>query len=193
MPASSITSTSRDGEQVAALLPAMLHAGDGARRDARSAFEVFRRDAGQCRAPDLVARRFPGLPRHAQHRALARSGMADHDPKIAPVRDMRQRVGLLARKDKAALLRHAPERLRGPRHAPHGAPARPSVRRRGAGAVRPRSCSRVVKRSSPRASLPSSTRSGALRIAPMTSLNWSIPSLCRCANFAMSRRVKVDC
>ena len=27
----------------------------------------------------------------------------------------------------------------------------------------------------------------------MTSLNWSIPSLCRCANFAMSRCVKVDC
>jgi hypothetical protein len=77
------------GEQVAALLPAMLHAGDGARRDARSAFEVFRRDAGKCCAPDLVARRFPDLPRHAQHRALARSGMADHDPKIAPIRYMR--------------------------------------------------------------------------------------------------------
>jgi hypothetical protein len=27
----------------------------------------------------------------------------------------------------------------------------------------------------------------------MTSLNWSMPSLCRCANIAMSRRVKVDC
>ena len=67
------------GEQVAALSPAMLHAGDGARRDARSAFEIFRRDAGQRHAPDLVARRFPCLPRHAQHRALARSGIADHD------------------------------------------------------------------------------------------------------------------
>ena len=92
-------------EQVAALFPAMLHAGDGARRDARSAFEVFRRNAGQRHAPDLVARRFPGLPRHAQHRALSRSGMADHDAEIAPVRDMRQRVGLLARKDKAARFR----------------------------------------------------------------------------------------
>ena len=66
-------------EQVAALSPAMLHAGDGARRDARSALEVFRRNAGQRHAPNLVARRFPGLPRHAQHRALARSGIADHD------------------------------------------------------------------------------------------------------------------
>ena len=53
--------------------------------------------------------------------------------------------------------------------------------------------SRVVKRSSPRPSAPSSTSSGALRIAPMTALNCSIPSLCRCANIAMSRRVKVDC
>ena len=66
-------------EHVAALSPAMLHAGDGARRDARSAFEIFRRDAGQRHAPDLVARRFPGLPRHAQHRALSGAGMADHD------------------------------------------------------------------------------------------------------------------
>jgi hypothetical protein len=37
------------------------------------------------------------------------------------------------------------------------------------------------------------TRSGAPRIAPMTSLNCSMPSLCRCANFAMSRRANVDC
>ena len=66
-------------EQVATLSPAMLQAGDGARRNARSAFEIFRRDAGQRHAPDLVAGRFPGLPRHAQHRALSRSGMADHD------------------------------------------------------------------------------------------------------------------
>ena len=36
-------------------------------------------------------------------------------------------------------------------------------------------------------------QSGALRIAPMTALNCSIPSLCRCANIAMSRCVKVDC
>ena len=81
----------------------MFQAGDGAGRDARSAFEVFRRDAGQRHAPDLITRRFPCLPRHAQHRALARSGIADHDAKIAPVRDMRQRVGLLAGQDKAAL------------------------------------------------------------------------------------------
>ena len=112
-------------EQVAALSPAMLHAGDGARRNARSAFEVFRRDAGQRHAPDLIARRFPGLPRHAQHRALSRSGMADHDAKIAPVRDMRQRVGLLARKDKTARFRTRQRRLACRRRSPHGVPVPP--------------------------------------------------------------------
>ena len=84
---------------------AMLQTGDGARRDARSAFEILGRDAGERRAPDLVARRFPGLPRHAQHRALPRSGIADHDAEIAPVRDMRQRLGLLSRENKTARFR----------------------------------------------------------------------------------------
>ena len=92
-------------EHVAALSPAVLHAGDGARRDARSAFQILGRDAGQRHAPDLVARRFPGFARHAQHRALSRPGIADDDAEIAPVRDMRQRLGLLARKDKAARFR----------------------------------------------------------------------------------------
>ena len=89
-------------EQVAALSPTMFQAGDGARRDARSAFQILGRDAGQRHAPDLVARRFPGFARHAQHRALSRPGIADHDAKIAPVRDMRKRLGLLPRKHKAA-------------------------------------------------------------------------------------------
>ena len=83
----------------------MFQTGDGARRDARSAFEILRRDAGKRRAPDLVARRFPGFARHAQHRALPRSGITDHDAEIAPVRDMRQRVGLLSRKDKTTRFR----------------------------------------------------------------------------------------
>ena len=80
----------------------MLQAGDRARRDARSAFEVFRGNAGQRHAPDLVARRFPSLPRHPQHRALSRPGVPDHDTEIASVREMPQRIGLLAGKDKAA-------------------------------------------------------------------------------------------
>ena len=66
-------------EQVAALAPAMFKAGDGAGRDARSGFEILGRNAGQRRAPDLITGRFPCFPRHAQHRAFASSGMADHD------------------------------------------------------------------------------------------------------------------
>ena len=103
----------------------MLHAGDGARRNARSASEILGGDTGQRYAPDLVARRFPGLPRHAQHRALSRSGMADHDAEIAPVRDMRQRVDLLARKDKTARFRARQRRPPVRVAAPHGVPVLP--------------------------------------------------------------------
>ena len=103
----------------------MFHAGDGARRNARSAFQILGGDAGQRHAPDLVARRFPGFARHAQHRALSRPGITDDDAQIAPVRDMRKRVGLLRRKDKAALLPRAPAPLRGPCRRPHGVPSRP--------------------------------------------------------------------
>jgi hypothetical protein len=56
-------------------------------------------------APLTVARRLPGLARHAQHRALAGPGIADHDREIAPVRDTRKRVDLLARKDNTARFR----------------------------------------------------------------------------------------
>ncbi|CAA0093321.1 Uncharacterised protein [Starkeya nomas] len=83
----------------------MFHAGDGTGRYARSAFEIFRGDAGQRHAPDLVARRLPSLARHPQHRALSRPGIADDDTQAAPVRDMRQRLGLLAGQDKAARFR----------------------------------------------------------------------------------------
>jgi hypothetical protein len=81
----------------------MFKAGDGAGRDARSAFQILGRNAGQRRAPDLITGCFPCLPRHAQHGALSRPGMAYDDAQIAPVRDMRQRVGLLTGQDEAAL------------------------------------------------------------------------------------------
>ncbi len=45
-----------------------------------------------------------GFPRHTQHRALSRPGIADDIAEIAPVRDMRQSVGLLAGQDNAAVL-----------------------------------------------------------------------------------------
>ena len=92
-------------EQITALFPAMLQAGNRARRNARSAFEVFRGNAGQCHAPDLVAGCLPGLPRHPQHRALSRPGMADHDAETASIRDMRQRLRLLRRQHQTARFR----------------------------------------------------------------------------------------
>ena len=54
---------------------------------------------------NLIARRFPGFARHTQHRALPRPGIADDNPKVAPVRDMRQRLGLLAGKGQPAIRR----------------------------------------------------------------------------------------
>lgn len=92
------------GEHVAALRPAVFHAGDGARGDARIAFEIFRRDAGQGSAAHLIARRLPCLARHAEYGALSRSSITDDDAKITTVRDMRQCLGLLAGQDKTALL-----------------------------------------------------------------------------------------
>ena len=65
--------------------------------------------------------------------------MADHDPKIAPVRDMRQRVGLLAGQNKAALLGIDQGGLAVPVIHPMALPSGHRVPQRGAGAVRPRS------------------------------------------------------
>lgn len=55
----------------------------------RSAFEIFRRDTGEGNAAHLKACRFPYLARNAKHGALSRSGIADDNPEIAPIRDMR--------------------------------------------------------------------------------------------------------
>jgi len=81
----------------------MFHAGDGARRNARSTLQILGSDARQGNTAHFVACRFPCLARHAEHGALSRPGIADHNAEIAPVRDIRQRVGLLAGQDKAAL------------------------------------------------------------------------------------------
>lgn len=48
----------------------MLQAGDGARSDARSAFQILGGDAGQRGAPDLVTGRLPSLPRDTKSMAL---------------------------------------------------------------------------------------------------------------------------
>ena len=67
--------------------------------------EVFRPRCRTTPHPGRHSRPLSKPPRHSQQRALARSGMADHDTEIAPIRDMRERLGLLAGKDEAA--RHA--------------------------------------------------------------------------------------
>jgi hypothetical protein len=169
----------------------MFHAGDGARRNARSAFQILGGDAGQGNAAHLVARRLPCLARHAQHGALSRPGIADDNAKIAPVRDMRQRVGLLAGQDKAALFGAPSRLLSAVVHFMAFALGHQFGRAVQAlfGLDHVAGGEAILAASV----LPSSTRSGEPRIAPMTSLNWSMPSLCRCANIAMSRRVKVDC
>jgi hypothetical protein len=92
------------GKHVAPILPPVFHAGNGAGRNARSAFQILGGDTGQGNATDLVACRFPCLSRHAKHGALSRPGITDDNAKVASVRDMRQRVGLLVGQDKTALL-----------------------------------------------------------------------------------------
>jgi hypothetical protein len=51
------------GEQLAPLPPLMLHAGDRARHDARSALQILGRNAGERETGDAVAGRLPGLAR----------------------------------------------------------------------------------------------------------------------------------
>jgi len=53
---------------VTPLRPAMLQASDGARRNARSAFQILGRDPGQRRTAHLIALALPRLARDAQHR-----------------------------------------------------------------------------------------------------------------------------
>src|SRR3546814_7886587 len=81
----------------------MFEAGDRARRDARTCLQAFGGDARQRRAAHLQPGVFPSLARHAEHRALARPGIADDDSKPAPVRHTLERGALLTRKLQAAL------------------------------------------------------------------------------------------
>ena len=60
-------------------------------------------NAGKGSTADPIASGFPRLERHAEHRALSRPGMADDEGAIAPVRDVGQRVLLLAGKHEATL------------------------------------------------------------------------------------------
>src|SRR3546814_8589923 len=76
----------------------MLQAGDGARSDARSAFEILGRDARQRGADDMIAGPFPSIARNTQHGRFAGAGIAHHDCQIALARYVAQR-GLLLRSE----------------------------------------------------------------------------------------------
>jgi len=91
------------GELLASLAPLMLEAGDGARCDAGAVFQTFGSNAGQGRTAYYEARTFPGLARHAQHRAFAGSGVANHDRKTLAVGHVFEGGFLFAGQHQAAL------------------------------------------------------------------------------------------
>ena len=93
------------GEKVAALRPAMFHAGDGARRDARSVLKPFGGDAGQRCAAHLIPCALPCFARNAKHRVLAGARIAHHHAKLALARHMLERSALFARQRKPARFR----------------------------------------------------------------------------------------
>lgn len=99
------------GEQLAALVPLVLQAGNGARRNARAILQTLGGNAGQGGPANSVARVFPGLARHAEHRALAGPGMTDDDAETALVGHMLERRTLLAGEDKATLRRARQRRV----------------------------------------------------------------------------------
>ena len=79
----------------AALPPLMFKAGDGARRNARTMLQSFGSNAGKRRAANGIARAFPCLARHAQHRALAGPCIADDNGQVG-CRHMLERRALLS-------------------------------------------------------------------------------------------------
>ncbi len=85
----------------------MLHAGDGAGRDARSALQILRRDARERHTLDIVTGSAPRLAGNAQHGALSHSSITDDDRQIAAIGDMRKGVGLLAGKVSPRASAHA--------------------------------------------------------------------------------------
>jgi hypothetical protein len=110
MPDSSITRTSR-AVSAARLSSSHVPCWRWCTTRCRSAFQILSRNAGQGHTANLIASRFPSFARHTQHGALSRSGIADDDPHIAPVRDTRQRLDLLSRKHETARSRARQHRL----------------------------------------------------------------------------------
>ena len=79
--------------------------------DAGATLQVLGCDARQGCAPNRVALRFPSLARCAQHRALARAGVAHDKRQVALARDMREGGPLLVPETPVAQRPHpAPRR-----------------------------------------------------------------------------------
>ena len=81
---------------LAPFAPLMLKAGDGARCDAGAVFQTLGGNAGQGCATHIVARAFPCLARHAQHRAFAGPGIANDHGKATLLGDILEGGFLLA-------------------------------------------------------------------------------------------------
>ena len=92
------------GEHVASPRPAIFETGNGARGDAQSMLQPFGGDPRQGGTADIKASAFPGFARDAEHRALARSGIADNDAQAALVGHMLECLTLLAAQRQAAPL-----------------------------------------------------------------------------------------
>ena len=176
IPASSITSTSRAVEQLAALLPCMLQARERARRDAGAASRFFGRDARTAPRPARDSPRASQASRAAaQHRALAGAGIADDERQIAAAL-------VVTCRSAASLLRPSAGRTR--RSAARAAIALPAwpLRRsasrscgRAPAAARSRSSRRVVNRSSPARPCQARTSSGDASHRASTAVELLLP------------------
>ncbi|XUR32564.1 hypothetical protein ACQY74_000592 (plasmid) [Rhizobium leguminosarum bv. trifolii] len=78
-------------------LPAVFPRCQCAARYAGRLLQSFRGLAGQCRAMNAIALRFPGLAGSRQHRALAGTGKADHHGDLRGAGDMLDRLTLFRR------------------------------------------------------------------------------------------------
>src|SRR4051794_41140889 len=80
----------------------MLQRGERARGNARAALQALSSNARQGCTPNRVALRFPSLTRGAQHRALARTGVAHNKRQIPLARDVLKSASLLVPKSPIA-------------------------------------------------------------------------------------------
>ncbi len=171
----------------------MLLGSDGARCDTRTAFQILSRDVGQGEIGDAMAGALSSVARHTQKSRFAGTGVTHDGRQAIGPGYVFQRGPLLGSEHQAVtpgsrdrLIEHGCRETMAMTHPASVSAACSS--RRSVSII-----SRLVKRVSPRPSLPSVISSGDARTAAMTRSNWSFPSLWRCTNVARSRVVKVAC